>query len=47
MTMNEHVVLKKNFKQSQIYKKINLEDILNLFKTIKQDLILLNNFDHI
>ena len=34
--MNEHNVLKNNFNTNKYIKNINLEDILNMVKTIKK-----------
>ena len=41
MTINEHNVFKNKFKHKKYIKNINLEDILNVFKTIKQELNLI------
>ena len=38
MTMNEHILLKNNSNTDKYIKNISLEDILNVVKTIKQEL---------
>ena len=40
MTTNENNVLKKNFNTNKYIKTINLKDIVNVVKNIKQELIL-------